>query len=394
MGISEKYENETGTITLSHLDANTEYCGVVYYKLTHPSIKGQSENTTFCRTLPAAAKPWIPVFIVSGLVAVFLLITFALILCQQYVTRKRNLPKALIMSINPPPIFKLEPKLEITNVKVYPASQWNGKKSDLALPDVLRKSKAVSPAGYAAQDYRNQDWHSHSYTNEQVGPVSGQSARSSTSYSMVLGRKETWDRGQSSCDIDSGLGDSISPDLSSLTEEDLFQVTPPAEPGKDLGMIKPDSLMLPVSRGVNGKLAFFGLEFPNSEITPLAASGERTLLLTDLVSLDESNWPDNGSSLDYRKSYLPNGVPPSCLEIHSTETISKVLLSDFTANYRENWVPGILPDPLEYNRKCIISDIICDNQLHELVEPEQNVGESPPQLKANFLGKWMVQIQG
>lgn len=45
---------------------------------------------------PGAAKPWISVFIVSGLVAVFLLITFALILCQQYVTRKRNLPKALV----------------------------------------------------------------------------------------------------------------------------------------------------------------------------------------------------------------------------------------------------------------------------------------------------------
>ncbi|KAF5909857.1 interleukin-20 receptor subunit alpha-like, partial [Clarias magur] len=91
----KKFENKSGTITLSHLDANTEYCGIVYYKLTHPSIKGQSENTTFCRTLPAAGKPWIPVFIVSGLVAVFFLITLALILCQQYVTRKRNLPKAL-----------------------------------------------------------------------------------------------------------------------------------------------------------------------------------------------------------------------------------------------------------------------------------------------------------
>ncbi|MCJ8745508.1 hypothetical protein PDJAM_G00131010 [Pangasius djambal] len=402
------FQNTSGMITMSHLDMNTEYCGIVLYELTHPSIKRQSENTTFCVTLPAADKPWIPVFIVSALVALFLLITLAWILCQQHVTRKRNLPKALqIMSMNTTPNFNPDPKVEITTVMLYTEPPWNTVKSDLALPDSLPESKAVGNAGYAAQDYHNQDWHCHSYTNEHVAPVSDRSAESCTSYSMVVGVMVSQDREElSSCANDSGLGDSISPGLSSCTEEDLFQVISNSEPEEDLDMIEPDStselLVLPVLRGTNGILQFSSLAFQpeasnvnhSSEIMPLVArsttAGERTLLLTDLVSMDESDWTDNETSSKYRKAYLPNGVPQSCLELPSSKTISTILLSDSTSNYRENWVPGILPDPLPNDRNCIVSD----NQLHELTEPEEDVDESPSEPEAVFLGGWMVQIQG
>ncbi|XP_053467902.1 interferon lambda receptor 1 isoform X1 [Ictalurus furcatus] len=401
------FQNTSGMITLSHLDKNTQYCGVALYEFTHPGVKRQSENTTFCVTLPAADKPWIPVIAVSVLVAFFLLITMSVILCQQHVKRKGNLPKALQnMLMQPTPNFNPDPKVEINAVKVYTESPWNTTKSELTLPKVLKETKTVNIEGYAPQDYQEKDWHCHSYTNDQAVPASNQSAESCTSYSMVVVGMEPQNREElSSCANDSGLGGSISPGLSSCTDDDLFQILPNAEPEEDLGMIEPDStselLVLPVSRGTNGKLQFSIAFHPvdsnvnhSSEIMPLVPKsttvGERTLLLTDLVSMGDSDWTDNELSSDHRNNYLPNRVPQICSELPSSETISKVLLSDSTSNYRENWVPGILPDLLPNDTTCIVSD----NKLNELAEPEEDVDESPSELEAIFLGGWMVHVQG
>ncbi|TSK20177.1 Interleukin-20 receptor subunit alpha [Bagarius yarrelli] len=389
------FTNTSGTITLSHLDQNTMYCGVVLYELTHPYIKQQSENTTFCVTLPVADKPWIPVFIGSALVAFFLLNILLLILCQQYVTRKRKLPKTLqIMSTYPIPDFNPDPKVKITTVKVFNESPWNTVESELALSRVPKNIQAVTNQGYTAQDDHDPDWHCHSYSNEHVAPVR---AESCTSYSMVVGVKAPHDREElSSCANDSGLGDCISPGLSSCTDEDLFQVISHTELEDDPGMSESYStskiLVLPVSRGDNGKLQFSSLAFQpmvsnidhSSEIIPLVATstpaGERAL--TDFISIDESNWTDNELRPKYRKAYLPNGVPQSCSELPSGETIFKVLLSD--SNYRDNWVPGIQPDLLPEDTISIV-----DSQLHELAETEEDIDK----LEASLLSGWMVQIQ-
>ncbi|XP_027025780.2 interferon lambda receptor 1 [Tachysurus fulvidraco] len=399
------YRNTSGIVTLSHLDMNTEYCGVVLYELTHPYIKLQSENTSFCQTLPVADKPWISIFICSALVVLFLLIILPLIVCHQYVTRKRKLPETLIMSKNTTPYFNPDPNVKITTMKVFNESPWNTIKPELASSDMPEKIKAVNiTVGYAAQDYHDQDWHCHSYSNERVAPVRDQSEASCTSYSMVVGVVAPQDREElSSCAADSGIGDSISPGLSSCTEEDLFKVIRHAEPDEDLGIIEPVSsselLVLPVSRGANGKLLFSNLTFQpidlnvnnSSELVPLvprsSPAGERTLLLTNLDSADNSDWTDNDSMPEYRKVYLPNGVPQTCLQF---PTLSKVLLSDCTSNYRENWVPVILPDPLLNDTNCIVPN----SELHEFAEPEEDIEDSPSDLEEIFLGGWMVQIQG
>ncbi|KAF4076031.1 hypothetical protein AMELA_G00225700 [Ameiurus melas] len=401
------FQNTSGMITLSHLDKNTEYCGVALYELTHPGVQQKSENTTFCLTLPAADKPWIPLMVVSVLVAFFLLITMSVILCQQHVRRKGNLPKALQnMLMQPIPNFNPDPKVEINPVKVYTESPWNTTKSELTLPKVLKETKTVNTEGYAPQDYQEKVWHCHSYTNDQAAPDSNQSAKSGTSYSMVVVVMEPQNREElSSCANDSGLGGSISPGLSSCTDDDLFQILPNAEPDEDLGMVEPDStselLVLPVSRGANGKLqlsiAFQPVDSNvnhSSEIMPLVPSsttvGERTLLLTDLVSMGDSDWTDNEFTSDHRNTYLPNRVPQIWSELPSSETISKALLSDSTSNYRENWVPGILTDLLPNDRTFIVSD----NKLNELAEPEEDVDESPSEHEAVFLGGWMVHVHG
>lgn len=293
--------------------------------------------------------------------------------------------------------------MQITTVNVCQESPWNTFKSE----QVPEKLKVQINPGYAAQDYHNKDWHFHSYSNEQVAPISAQSAESCTSYSMVVGVMVPQDREDlCSCANDSGIGDSLSPGLSSCTEEDLFQViSGPAEPEEDQGIIDPtstgDLLVLPVLRSANGKLQFFSLAFQpvlsngnqSTEIIPLVArstpAGERTVLLTDLVSMDESDWTDNKSRSEYRKAYLPNGVPQSCLELPFSEAISKALVSGSTSNYRENWVPVIPADPLPKDTNCIVSN----SQLHGLAEPEEDVDESPAELETTFLSGWMVQIQ-
>lgn len=310
------------------------------------------------------------------------------------------------MLMQPTPNFNPDPKVEINAVKVYAESPWNTSKSELTLPKVLKETRTVNIEGYAPQDYQEKDWHCHSYTNDQAVPASNQSAESCTSYSMVVVGMEPPNREElTSCANDSGLGGSISPGLSSCTDDDLFQILPNAEPEEDLGMIEPDStselLVLPVSRGANGKLQFSIAFHPvdsnvnhSSEIMPLVPRSttvkERTLLLTDLVSMGDSDWTDNELSSDHRNNYLPNRVPKICSELPSSETISKVLLSDSTSNYRENWVPGILPDLQPNDTTCIVNH----NKLNELAEPEEDVDESPSELEAIFLGGWMVHVQG
>lgn len=311
------------------------------------------------------------------------------------------------MSKNTTPDFNPDPKVEITTVKVHSKPPWNTNKLKLASSAVPEMKKAgINVVGYAAQDYHNQDWHCHSYSNEKVAPVSDKSAKSFISYSMVVGVIVPQDREElSSCAQDSGIGDSISPGLSSCTDEDLFPVRSCAESEEDLCMMEPvstsETLVLPVSLS-NGKLQFTSLAFQpvvsnvnkSSEIVPLmprsSPAGERTLLLTDLVSKDNSDGTDNDSRPEYRKAYLPNGVPQTFSELHSCETISKVLLSDSTSNYRENWVPGILPDPLPNATNCMVAN----SQLHEFAEPEEDVEASPSELEAIFLSGWMVQIHG
>ncbi|KAI5092365.1 interferon lambda receptor 1 precursor [Silurus meridionalis] len=395
------FHNTSGLITVSHLEVNTEYCGIALYELTHPSIKRQSENTTFCVTLPATYKPWIVVFVMSLIVILFLMITLALILCQQYVTKKRNLPKALqFISVDTIPNFNPEPKLEITTLMLCTESRKTVK-PELTILNLLKQSTAVSMTGYPVPNYHNQDWHCHSYTNQQAAPVSDKSAESCTSYSMVVGVKIPQEQEElSSCATDSGLGDSISPGLSSCTEEDLFPVMLNTDPEEDLGMIEPVStselLVLPVSRLNDGTLEFTGLApqrlVPNvihsSEMMSLGVRSppeERTLLLTDIYSTEESDCTDNESSPNYSKVYLPNRVPQSCSELPFTET--KGLLSNFTSHYRDNWVAGILPDPLANDMNGIVRDTL----LHET---EKDADESPSVIEANFLHGWMVQIQG
>ncbi|XP_036414544.1 interferon lambda receptor 1 [Colossoma macropomum] len=393
--------NTSGVITLSNLEVNTEYCGTVFFLWTHPSNLKQSESTTFCVTIPV--KPWMHMFIMPGLIALFLLITLALVSCQLYVTRKSRLPKVLIMpKISNPPCYS-DPKVKLDDVRICSESPWKFDKPESGLCPVMEESKDVNEGGsYAAQDCQDLPWRCNSYTNQQVAPVENcsQSNDSATSYSMVLTSMVPEDPEES-------------PD-SAIESNDLPGTTPCAgdcidlwnqRPAQGLDEKDPDSnskaLVLPVSRVANGKLEFSQLTFlpellspsgllaNGSEITPLITgltpAGERTPLLTDLVTMDETERSNGGLASNYGRAYFPNYVQQNIPGVPSTDTIPSMSLSDCASSYRQNWVPGI---PLESQFN--------DRETEQLTESEEEeeVKEPLSKLGAIFLDGLVVQIQG
>ncbi|XP_017551241.1 interferon lambda receptor 1 [Pygocentrus nattereri] len=390
--------NTSGVITLSNLEVNTEYCGTAFYLWTHPSSLKQSESTTFCVTVPA--KPWMHMFIVPGLIALFLLITLALVLCQLYVTRKSHLPQVLIMpKSNNPPCYS-DPKVKLDDVRICSESPWKFDKPEPGLCPVMEESKDVNDGGsYAAQDCHGLPWRCNSYTNQQVVPVENcsQSNDSAISYSMVL----------------TSMVPKESPNSANESSK-LPGTTSCAGGGSDLQNERPaqgwdekhpdsnsEPLVLPVSRVANGKLEFSQLTFlpelqspsgllaNTSEITPLitglTSAGERTPLLTDLITMDKTEWSNGGLASDYGRAYFPNYVQQNCPVVPSTDAIPLVSLSDCTSSYRQNWVPGI---PLESQ--------FSNSETEQLTESEEEEEEkeSLSRLGPIFVDGLVVQIQG
>ncbi|KAK1806389.1 hypothetical protein P4O66_004907, partial [Electrophorus voltai] len=412
----QPFENKSGTVTLHHLELGKEYCGIVLYQLTHPAVNRHSENATFCVTLPAVGKPWMQVLFMSGLVALVFLATPALVLCQLYVTRKRRVPAALIMSKNNTVPYYPDPQVVIADVKICSEFIKNTDKFEPQSHPVLhRRSNPVSnESGYAVQDHHSQIW--QSYTNPQSTSVGtcDQNTTSSNSYSMVVSISVPGPEDPSQFAKDGCVGDSImsgtSGQVCATEDRDSFQVLCNPELEHEMGMVESrcDLLMLPVLRDSNENLKFSSIFFQpvsssdlahSSENTPpvtdLTPAGERCPLLTELVTMDESEWLGSELGLNCRRAYLPNGAPQSCSVFCSTETAPLALFSDSVSNYRKNWVPGISPETQLNKRDCTMRTV----QLHALAEQqEEEAEEEEKETQSRFgsiaLGGWMLQIQG
>ncbi|XP_062841236.1 interferon lambda receptor 1 [Trichomycterus rosablanca] len=360
------YKNTSGVITVNHVKKGAMYCGVAMYQLAHPVAKRLSENATFCLTLPGMT--WIRLVLgVSAAVALVVLGGVGLVMCQQYVTRKRNLPKALIISKTRSPNFSPAPKVQISDLTVSTEPPLN---KDMDTP-VLRKAAALTQGSYAAQDCRAQDWRDHSYTNQHVAPIKpgDRTSDSCTSYSMVVGVMVPQDPEE----FDSGLGRSLSPGADS-SPGDAFQ---------DLGDARSEleRSVLPVSRGADGRLEFSSLVFQpllpgvsptTPPVTASTPASETAPLLTDLLFRDDSGCAEQDLGPDYTRAYLPNRVP--CFKPAPVG-----VATDLSSNYRQNWVPGILPDPPL-------------KVPEHPQEPEEGVEGSAQSFGGMFLDGWAVEI--
>ncbi|XP_049323535.1 interferon lambda receptor 1 [Astyanax mexicanus] len=392
-GAKQKIQNSSGVITVISLELNTEYCGTAFYMWTHPSSPKQSENTTFCTTLPG--KSWMHILVVPGVLALFLLIILALALCQLYVMRKQRLPD-MLKKMNPKrdtPPYYTDLKVKIDVVRIYSESPWNfAKPHPGVFPVVERPLVKSNGSSYAAQDCGGLPWEGNSYANQHVALVenSDSSNASSTSYGLVV--PEDVEESPNSPNS-SGLGDSIGSD--GLVPMTLCSGGC-GEPVQDLNRCSEldKALVLPVLRGEGGKLEFSLIGTSSllaniPEVQQMAPVGERTLLLTDLVTEDEMESSDSGFASDYGRTYIPNYVQQNFTEMPCTHANPLASSSDFTSTYRQNWVPGI---PLESHLSEQMTEL--DKEEEEEADDEEENEEDPlSRLGAIVLDGWVVKIQ-
>lgn len=293
------------------------------------------------------------------------------------------------------PPYHLDPKLEISHVKICSESTCKIDKPEPDLLSHLERSRVVSNGGsYAAQDCHDLSWRCNSYTNQQAAPAENPTQRndSATSYSMVVTEPKSVDR-EVSCD--SGVGDSFDSEAPGLPvalciggSSDPFQDFGNVQLAQDPDEETPDSeaLVLPVLRGKNGKLEFSSLTWQpeplstlelltnSSELTAqVKPAGERTPLLTDLELSDQELAPD------YGKAYFQNYVQQNPPELPTADEIPMMSLSDCTSSYRQKWVP--------------LQSHFRDSGVK--TEEEEDDGVEPPlRLGSIFLDGWAVQIQG
>ncbi|KAI4879119.1 hypothetical protein NFI96_028517, partial [Prochilodus magdalenae] len=384
----KEYRNASGVITLSNLEVNTEYCGEACYIWTHPSAEKRSEYTSFCVTVPA--KPWMHMLIVPALIALLLLMLLALVPCQLYVTRKSRLPAVLNIPKRNSPQCLLDLKGEQVNVRICSESP---RETDLSSPAAEAIKVPNKVDSYAPQDCDGPAWPCNSYTNQQVAPAENcdRNSGSTVSYSMVM-----TSRVPEALEDSASNSNEVPEPTSCIREGDLRNEQLSQGLDKKDHDLNSGVLMLPVSRVANGELTFSGLTFlsePLSSLGLLAGSsenrllmtpaGERTPLLTDVITMDETDLSDGELASDYGRTYVPNYVQQNFLELSPTDDVPSVLLPECTSSYRQNWEPGILPEPR-------FSDRIAE----QLTGSEEEAKEPLSRLGAIFLDGLVVQIHG
>uniref|UniRef100_A0A8B9HK67 Fibronectin type-III domain-containing protein n=1 Tax=Astyanax mexicanus TaxID=7994 RepID=A0A8B9HK67_ASTMX len=333
--------------------------------------------------------------VVPGVLALFLLIILALALCQLYVMRKQRLPD-MLKKMNPKrdtPPYYTDLKVKIDVVRIYSESPWNfAKPHPGVFPVVERPLVKSNGSSYAAQDCGGLPWEGNSYANQHVALVenSDSSNASSTSYGLVI--PEDVEESPNSPNS-SGLGDSIGSD--GLVPMTLCSGGC-GEPVQDLNRCSEldKALVLPVLRGEGGKLEFSLIGTSSllaniPEVQQMAPVGERTLLLTNLVTEDEMESSDSGFASDYGRTYIPNYVQQNFTEMPCTHANPLASSSDFTSTYRQNWVPGI---PLESHLSEQMTEL--DKEEEEEADDEEENEEDPlSRLGAIVLDGWVVKIQ-
>ncbi|XP_070691308.1 interferon lambda receptor 1 [Pempheris klunzingeri] len=424
-------ETTTGRFVLNLKNNRTEYCGYVVYKPFSEWGRSESENASFCVTLPGDPLMLLPWFLVIAALLTAIVITSVVCMCnyvkggkehsmpQHLQPRSSSLPR-LLQSPDETLIFS---KLEV-GVENAPTAY--------ATIRVKPKVPSAEVGGYSPQDTPCQPWQGS--IGSSVGPPSptsnpeDTSAQSSEIYSVVAvhvpaeedkddqqaaityretsslpssSRAESWNKGGTSPKLTSH---GVPPPLNlDACESDLDR-----------------QLLLHTVRDPNGQLLLPSLHMLPSLTFQLQSStgdtasplnSERKPLLSDVIeskgegpslaslqSFDCSEWSDSGcdeSSVNTptqpycNTHYFPSQpVVPDfherCQDTPSSDAI-------FDSGYKQNWVPEILSaaskDSCEYRRtNCPWTWTAPKKEEEEEEEEEEKLGQI-------HLGNWVVQIQ-
>ncbi|XP_058601733.1 LOW QUALITY PROTEIN: interferon lambda receptor 1 [Onychostoma macrolepis] len=338
------FEDTSRSVFIWLVKTDVQYCGDVFYTLTHPGLSGPSGNASFCVTV-SAPNSWLHILIWPGLLALLLLIVLPIMLCQLSLKSEKSLPEALILRKNSSLPFWSDPRDDISKVEV--SSGFVAKLEPQAVFP-LTKSQIEVINAYASQEPCDQEW-----TCDQPDIPVQVSPESSVHYSWCVPVQIS--KPSSDGTTDETRSDSFGPESISsflLGRSDTENSSGP--------------LVVPVKPTKNGALQFHdclfqcdtGQNSPAPSQDSEGSSGEQTPLLSD----------SRCSS-----SYLP---------IHISEVV--------TSNYRQNWLPGIPLVGQQDQRTYVMRT----DHLQDSTEPDENfIDEEEPRVGVIFLDRRLVEMQ-
>ncbi|KAL1258601.1 hypothetical protein QQF64_009178 [Cirrhinus molitorella] len=341
------FEDSSRSVIIWVTKLDVQYCGEVFYTLTHPGPTRPSENAPFCLNV-SESRSWLHIIIWPCLLALLLLIILPIRLCQLSVKRKRPPPKSLDLTKYNSPAFCAERPDSISKVEV-----WSGFDPKFEPQAVFppQKSEVVFNDGYASQDHCDLE-----LACDQPDIPVPDSAESSVHYSMILpvkiSNEPSFDGTTDETNSDSFGPDSISTFL--------------------IGHLEAESssgpLVIPVRPAENGTLQFNNCLF-------LCNSGQSSPAPTQ----DSEGLTGEGIPLLSDHSLNDSWCNSSCLPVHVPEVV--------TSSYRQNWVPGIPLEGQQDQRTYI--------KRTDPTEPDKDFNdEEEARVGVVFLERWKVKMQG
>ncbi|TRY72906.1 hypothetical protein DNTS_011799, partial [Danionella cerebrum] len=310
---SKEYVSWSRSLFIWLLETDVQYCGVVYYTLTHPAWFRPSENTTFCHNV-SAPNSLFHILIWPCFLAVFMVICLSITFYQLRGKGKHELTISLFQIIpgNKPQIpFCSYPKDEFSDLEV----RKNHSVINLEAPDftALESGNRESSVPYASQKpYRHSQDALHQSTS-----------LSSVSYSLCLpGQIPNQSSNKTSIH---------SPDperLSAGSASDLCQTQPLTaslinihpnfsnvnqHSGLSDGTSSLQTEVFLVQSGNTG-LQINNLFFVSVSESKSTAQGdkhspkERCPLLNDLIEMDSDYLPVHIMSTDYKRGLLLSSI--------------------------------------------------------------------------------------
>ncbi|XP_030639062.1 interferon lambda receptor 1 [Chanos chanos] len=396
----------SGRFVFNHSVRSTEYCGYVVYTLTHPGSPQQSDNATFCITVPG--DPWSRIFIVPGLIAFLLLLSLSAGVCWTYITKEKSMPKSLDLSKTGHVLHLINTQDTISRVVISPQffSQVELKTAE---PCALTshdspKDSSTTEGSYAVQVCHAQSCSNRTYRDQQQ--VSRQQSRdstgSSTNYSMVVHVQiSTCDPKEDAINLSHIKPSGLKPQ----EESEPVLISQNAPPGpeivpQDQNDSNNDLLMVPVLHNKDGVLQIPGLTEMESSTSNLG-NCEKIPLLSGLI-FDSDTTPsptdwmedlddqDSESGEHYATTYVSNQVLlPTCMESTSYHPQITPLNTQTgnSSNYRKNWVPGMQAEIQEQDSSVKGRNYI----LQTWPDPDETEKLGTGGI---FLEGWMVQIKG
>ncbi|XP_070768709.1 interferon lambda receptor 1 [Enoplosus armatus] len=350
----------TGQFVINLKNNQTEYCGYVVYQPLSEWGRPESENASFCATLPGDDDNYLiilPWLLVSAALLAAIVIVAVVCTCN-YVKggKEKSMPQQLVTTSSSAPRVLEFPDRNLIISKPEVCVQSD--QTVYATIQMKQNVQSVGAGGYSPQDVLCQAWQGSTGSSVGTGAHSpapnskDTSVQSSEIYSVVavhvpaedFQQATTEDTGTSKLPL-SSIGGSwdkggMGPELTGSY---------PAMPS-----------FLHTVRDANGKLSIVDL---NSETKPLLSDlidfEKEGPWLTTLQSFDSSEHSDSGCDDSTVNTpthpYCNTHYSPSQPDFHQACQSTQSSEVIFESGYKENWMPSILlgttsKDSCEYRR--------------------------------------------